>query len=71
MLPLGNRMTDLPHLRAPLDLSGDLDLLSILVVSPFGSGDGTVRVGNLAGGGKGDAWIAIRERRAISRGRRQ
>jgi len=48
-------MADLPHLRPPLDLSGDLDLLSIFVVSPLGGGDGAIRVGDLARGGKGDA----------------
>lgn len=55
VFPLGDRMADLPHLRPPLDLSGDLDLLAILVVSPFGRGDRAVRVGDLGRGGKGDA----------------
>jgi hypothetical protein len=49
-------MAHFPHLGPPLDLSRDLDLLAILVVSPFGDGDRTIRVVDLGRSGEGHAW---------------
>ena len=51
-------MTHVPHLSPPLDLSRDLDLFAIFVVSPFGDGDGAIRVVDLGRSGESDAWCA-------------
>ena len=58
MFPLGDRVAHFPHLSPPLDLSRDLDLFAIFVVSPFGDGDGAIRVVDLGRSGESDAWCA-------------
>jgi hypothetical protein len=56
-------MTDFSYLRPPLHFSGDLDLLSILVVSVLVDSDGSIWVVDLGRGGKG--WSCLMSKKDL------